>query len=283
MTDSNAVVAAPSPSWLALSPKAEELGAILLKRCEGKAHTLMQRLLKDTAIHAHQSYANIVSVRRLGFNDHGTVHMRLTTYNALKILKYLHEGGINPSLVTEQVGTYEDAQVVVALGCFMHDIGMGVTRQRHEWHSLHFADEFIVKYLEDLYPDDLSLRCALRTMTHEIIIGHMANERIHSIEAGTVLVADGTDMTRGRSRIPQMLAGDPMVGDIHRHSADAITRVEISRGENKPVRIDVKMEDYSGTFQVEEVFMTKVKASPIMPHLEICVTIKDQEPRFYLK
>jgi hypothetical protein len=189
---------------------------------------------------------------------------------------------VKTSLEVEGVGTFEDSQVAVGLGCFLHDLGMGVTRQNHEWHSLHLADEFIVKYLELLYPGDLPLRCALRAMCHEVIVGHMAHDRIHSIEAGAVLVADGTDMTRGRSRIPQMLERDPMVGDIHRHSADAVTRVEVRAGEKKPVRVEVQMDDFSGTFQVEEVFMTKVKASPIMPHLEVCVMVKDQPPRYYL-
>jgi hypothetical protein len=111
----------------------------------------------------------------------------------------------------------------------------------------------------------------------------MAHSRIHSIEAGCVLVADGTDMSRGRSRIPAMLSKDPAVGDIHRHSASAIRRVDLGPGESKPVRITVAMDNLTGVFQVEEVFMTKVKASPIMQHLEICVVVDDQPPRFYLR
>ena len=39
----------------------------------------------------YHSYANAVSVRRLGYNDHGPVHARLVTYNALKILRLMHE------------------------------------------------------------------------------------------------------------------------------------------------------------------------------------------------
>jgi metal-dependent HD superfamily phosphatase/phosphodiesterase len=269
--------------WLALSPKAAELNRVLLDRFDGKVHTLLERLLRDETIQSYQAYANTVSIRRLGFNDHGTVHMRITTYNALRILRFLHQGDVPTSLQAEGVGTYEDSQVAVALGCFLHDIGMGVTREGHEWHSLNFADEIIVKYLAELYPDDEPKRCALRAMCHEVIVGHMAHDRIHSVEAGTVLVADGTDMTRGRSRIPQMLDRDPVVGDIHRHSATAVTRVEISAGETKPVSVVVHMDDFSGTFQVEEVFMTKVKASPIMPHLEVSVVVKDHPPRHYLR
>jgi uncharacterized protein len=279
----SSAVAPEATDWLALSPKAEELERVLLERSTGKVQTLLKRLFADPAIHALQSYANTVSIRRLGFNDHGTVHMRITTLNALKILKHLDRGEVKTSLVTEEIGSLEDSQVAVVLGCFMHDLGMGVTRGNHEWHSLTFADEFIVRYLSELYPNDLAKRCALRALCHEIIIGHMANDRIHSIEAGTVLVADGTDMTRGRSRIPQMLERDPMVGDIHRHSASSIARVEVGAGEVKPVRVGVHMEDFSGVFQVEEVFMTKVKASPIMRHLEVVVFVKGQEPRFYLR
>ena len=74
-----------------------------------------------------------------------------------------------------------------------------------------------------------------------------------------------------------------MVGDIHRHSADAIDKVIIGEGENKPVRVSVHMDDFSGTFQVEEVFMTKVKASPIMLHLEVCVELEGTGRRWYLR
>jgi len=73
-----------------------------------------------------------------------------------------------------------------------------------------------------------------------------------------------------------------MVGDIHRFSASAIRRVDIKRGENKPVSIQVTMDNVTGLFQVEEILMTKVKASPIMPHLEVSAIVGDDSPRHYL-
>lgn len=271
------------PNWLSPSVKAANLDKALLDRTDGKVRDLLERMLADPEIAAYHGYANVVSVRRLGFNDHGPVHARVTTYNALKILRILHEGGVEPSLVREEVGTFEDSQVAVALGCFLHDFGMGVTREAHEWHSLQFADDLIVKYLKEFYPEGDPMRIVLRSMAHEIIVGHMAQSRIHSVEAGAVLVADGTDMARGRSRIPAMLSRDPAVGDIHRYSAGAVTRVDVGPGETKPVRITVAMENNTGIFQVEEVFMTKVKASPILSYLEVCVLVGDEPPRFYLK
>ncbi|GIV61138.1 MAG: HD domain-containing protein [Rhodothermaceae bacterium] len=271
------------PDWTIPSPKETELDRVLLERTTGRVHRLFESLLVDREINLYHSYANAVSVRRLGYNDHGPVHARITTYNALKILRLLHEQGILPSLVREEIGTFEDAQVAVALGCFLHDVGMGVTREAHEWHSLVLADRFIERHLALVYPEGDPMRVAVRAMAHEVIVGHMGHSRIHSVEAGVVLVADGTDMTQGRSRIPQVLDRDPVVGDIHRYSASAIRRVDITPGESKPVRITIAMENKTGLFQVEEVLMAKVKTSPIMAHLEICALVADEPPRYYLR
>lgn len=271
------------PSWKDVSPKEQGLNEALLSRTQGPVHDLLTRLLADEEVHLYHSYANTVSVRRLGYNDHGPVHARITTYNALKLMRLLHEDGLRMSIEEEEVGSYQDAQVAVALGCFLHDVGMGVTRQAHEWHSIALADKFIQSYLADLYPEDDPRRVFLRALAHEVIVGHMAQVRIHSIEAGVVMVADGTDMASGRSRIPQLISKDPTVGDMHRYSASSIQRVELAKGDAKPVRITVIMQDVTGLYQIEEVLMTKVKASPIMPYVEICALVGDQPPRFYLR
>lgn len=271
------------PDWKASTPKEEKLDRALLDKSTGRVRSLLERLLSDREVNLYHSYANVVSVRRLGYNDHGPVHARITTYNALKILSLLHEGGVPTSLEREHVGSYEDSQIAVALGCFLHDTGMGVTRQDHEWHALNLIDPIIREYLGWLFPDDLDRQVVLRSMIHEIIVGHMAKVRIHSVEAGTVLVADGTDMTKGRSLIPFNLQFEPEVGDMHRYSANTITRVEIGPGSNKPVRVSIQMDNTTGLFQIEEVLMTKVKASPIMKHLEIEAIIAGEQPRMYLK
>ncbi len=270
------------PQWDASNPKEARLDEVLLERFEGPVRLLLEGLLADEEVHLYHSYANAVSVRRLGYNDHGPVHARLVTYNALKMLRLLHEHGIETSLEAEQVAGYETSQVAVALGAFLHDCGMGVAREAHEWHTINLVDPFIRRHLERVYPAEAALRVVARAVAHEAVVGHMAKVRIHSVEAGTVLVADGTDMTRGRSRIPQLIERDPVVGDMHRFSANAVTRVDLTPGEHKPVRINVAMENVTGLFQVEEVLMTKVKASPIMQHLEVSATVGDEPPRFYL-
>jgi metal-dependent HD superfamily phosphatase/phosphodiesterase len=271
------------PDWKEVSPKEAVLNDALLRRATGKAHALLAQMLADPEIHLYHSYANAVSVRRLGYNDHGPVHARITTYNALKLLRLLHESGIQTSLEEEEVGSYEDSQVAVALGTFLHDVGMGVTREDHERHSITLADAIINRYLADLYAEGDPRRVVLRALAHEVIVGHMANVRVHSVEAGVTMVADGTDMARGRSRIPQLLSRDPVVGDMHRFSASAIVRVDLTTGDAKPVRIAVTMENVTGLFQIEEVLMTKVKASPILPYVELCALVGEDPPRFYLR
>jgi len=270
------------PRWDSVNPKEERLNEVLLDRTEGRVHALLERMLVDREIHMYHSYANAVSVRRLGYNDHGPVHARLVTYNALKLLRLLHERGVKTSFEDEEIADYETSEVAVALGAFLHDFGMGVAREAHEWQSLSLGDDFILRYLREVYPEHPGLQVVVRAMAHEAIVGHMAKVRIHSVEAGVVLVADGTDMSRGRSRIPQLIERDPVVGDMHRFSANAITRVDILNGETKPVRIVVSMENVTGLFQVEEVLMTKVKASPIMPYLEVAAIVGTEPPRFYL-
>ncbi len=271
------------PDWTQPTAKELQLDAILLSKTDGRVHHLLKDLLEDQEINLYHSYANVVSVRRLGYNDHGPVHARITTYNALKILRLLQEGGVAPSFVAENVGTQEDAAMVVVLGCFLHDVGMSVTREAHEWHSIVLADTIIKRYLETHCAGNLAKQIAMRSMIHECMVGHMAHDRIHSVEAGVVLVADGTDMSKGRSRIPMNLERDPTVGDMHRYSSQSVFRLEIEKGTHKPVGLTIKMENATGLYQVEEVLMTKVKASPIMSHMEIMVEVGGESPKWYLR
>ena len=57
---------------------------------------VLNLLINDAEIQEVQDYANTVSIKRLGFNDHGPVHMRTVCRNALKMLKILHQANIKP-------------------------------------------------------------------------------------------------------------------------------------------------------------------------------------------
>ena len=254
-----------------------------LKSCcpGGKLCTVVTNMLNDPLVASMQNYANVVSIQRLGYNDHGPVHARIVALNSLRIMDLLNTGGVPPSVVTEEVATYDDAQVAVFLGAFLHDLGMGVTRDDHERHSMIMADRILDDHLGRVYEDEGQL-WMIKALVNECIIGHMGNYRIHSVEAGSIMLGDGADCTRGRAQIPALLNKHPMLGDIHRFSATAITEVRIINGARKPVRIEIDMTSSAGLYQVEEVLMGKAKVSPIMNFLEIAAYLDGKE-RLYLQ
>jgi metal-dependent HD superfamily phosphatase/phosphodiesterase len=242
---------------------------------------VVSRMLDDPLIASIQNYANVVAIQRLGYNDHGPVHARIVALNGLRILDLLEQGGVHPSTVVEEVAHHEDARIAVFMAAFLHDLGMSVTRDDHEWHSVHIADHILDNHLSKVYDDDGRI-WMMKSLINEGIVGHMGHYRINSVEAGVVMIADGADCTRGRAQIPTILNKHPMLGDIHRFSASAISQVEIISGVRKPVRINVHMTNSAGLFQVEEVLMGKAKISPIMNFLEIAAYLEGKE-RLYLQ
>ena len=221
---------------------------------------VIKELIDDPEIEAIQNYANNVSIVRLGFNDHGPVHMRTVCRNALKMLKILSLSGIRTSLEDEQDGSFSDSVTAVILAGFSHDFGMTIGRQDHELYSGILSQPIIDRILLKFLPEkkDLNRRVIIRSMAMEGILGHMGTRRIHSIEAGLILVADGCDMTKGRARIPMELNTKPTVGDIHKYSANSIEKVKIHQGIEKPIQIEVFMSSDVGFFQIEEVLIPKI-------------------------
>jgi len=122
----------------------------------------------------------------------------------------------------------------------------------------------------------------MKSLIIECIFGHMATQAIHSLEAGLVLIGDGCDMEQGRSRISSMLSDRPRVGDIHRYSSTGIDRVNIIKGEKKPIQIKVDMSESVGFFQVEEVLFPKISFSPVKKYIELYAGVKGKELKKYL-
>ena len=243
---------------------------------------LVNYLFADDELQEMQDYANNVSIRRLGFNDHGPVHMRQVVGNAIKMLNILHDFGIKTSLEKEEIGTFEDSMCAVILAGLMHDLGMAIGRQAHEEMSVLLAKPIIERALMHVFPDNLHKRVIIRSVATEAIIGHMSSRKIHSIEAGILLVADGCDMTKGRARIPLSINTAPKVGDIHKYSANAINRIGIHHGQRKPIKIDIEMSGDVGFFQIEEVLLTKIDSSPAKQYIELYAGVTGQERKCYL-
>ena len=256
----------------------------ILKRLENNpvCLELVNYLFEDQELQMMQEYANNVSIKRLGYNDHGPVHMRQVAGNAIKMLNILQQSGIKTSLEREEIGTFEDSMCAVIIAGLMHDLGMMIGRQGHEDMSALLAQPIIARALEHIFPNDLTRRVVIKSMATEAIIGHMSSRKIHSIEAGVILIADGCDMTKGRARIPMSINKTPKVGDIHKYSANAITRIGIHHGERRPIRIDIEMTGDVGFFQIEEVLLTKIDSSPAKEYVELYAGVTGEEPKCYL-
>ena len=241
-------------------------------------------LINDKEIQAVQDYANRVSISRLGFNDHGPVHMRTVCHNALKMLKLLFNADIPTTLQQDQMGTFDDSVTAVALAAFCHDFGMTIGRQDHELYSGILAYNIIDRILMKNLPDekDLMRRVVIRSTAMEGILGHMGTRKIHSIEAGLILIADGCDMTKGRARIPIGIHSAPKMGDIHKYSANSIDKVTIQKGTSLPIQIVVEMSAEVGFFQIEEVLLPKINSSPAKNLIELYAGVKGQEQKRYI-
>ncbi len=247
-----------------------------------KCIELVKYLFKDTELQEMQEYANNVSIKRLGYNDHGPVHMRQVAINSIKMMNILHDAGIQTSLEQEEIGTFEDSLCAVVIASLMHDLGMMIGRQGHEEMSVMLALPLIDRTLNNVFSDDIHKKAVIKSIAIEAIIGHMSSRKIHSIEAGILLIADGCDMTKGRARIPMAINTTPKVGDIHKYSANAITKVTIQHGETKPIKIDIEMSAQVGFFQIEEVLFTKIDSSPAKQFFELYAGVEGEERKRYL-
>ncbi len=264
------------------SPKQISLEKMILTELTGKPHEAATAIFADPEVQALQDYANNVSIKRLGYNDHGPVHMRIAALNSLRMLSLLDESKIILNLEKEKCGSFEDSQVAVVIASLLHDIGMTVSRDKHEFMSISLAMPIINRVLDQVYPDVINLRMIVRSMAIEGILGHMATQTIHSLEAGIVLVGDGCDMEKGRARIPQLISDKPQIGDIHRYSSTAIKKVMFSKGVERPIRIEIIMSQSVGFFQVEQVLFPKIKSSPAKPYIELYAGIEGEETLKYI-
>jgi metal-dependent HD superfamily phosphatase/phosphodiesterase len=264
------------------SPKQLGVEGKIRARLKGLSRTAADILLDDEEVQALQEYANVVSIKRLGFNDHGPVHMRSVVLNALAMADLMHRAGVPLSLEADDAGTYEDSRVALVTAGMLHDIGMSVGRADHEHAGVELALPIIDRVLRDVYPDSIGKRVVVRSLAVECIVGHMATQKIHSLEAGLMLIADGCDMEKGRARIPMMIATGSRMGDIHKYSATSIEEVRIEKGAKKPVRITIEMKGTVGFFQVEEVLLHKINASPAKGFIELYAGVIGKKMKCYL-
>ena|ERR1051325_8671555 len=241
-----------------------------------RLQALIERINADEELWQLWRCANVNAMDRLGMSDHGEVHIRIVANAALKLLRLLRDAGHMPSIMVHHHLSPEDAEIVVVLAAALHDLGISIHRNNHEEYSLALANLKAKELLADLY--NISERTILVSEVLHAIIAHHGDEQCLTLEAGVLKVADALDMAEGRSRIP-FEAGSL---SIHALSVAAIDSVTIKKGETRPVRVEVKMSNLAGLFQVNELLRRKLKHSTLAGLVEVVARVENQTEKRFL-
>jgi len=233
-----------------------------------KLRTVLERINADEELKALWKASNINAIDRLGFSDHGSTHVRIVARNALKMLRLLLQAGHQPGTIKNYGLAKEDAEVVVVVASAMHDIGLSVHRENHDEFSIMLSQPILRRLLQGLYQDPV-LTYMVAEVQHAMI-SHHEGFVPYTIEGGVVRVADALDMEKGRARIP-FASGSV---NIHSVSALAIDKVKVSDGKERPILIDILMNNSAGIFQVDELLKEKIARSG----LRECITVEVKVP-----
>jgi metal-dependent HD superfamily phosphatase/phosphodiesterase len=236
-----------------------------------KLKAIIDHINMDEELKALWKASNINAIDRLGFSDHGSTHVRIVARNALRMLRLLMEAGHQPGVVKNYGLTKEDAEVVVVLASAMHDIGLSVHRENHDEFSIMLAPPILRRLLQGLYHEP-NLTFMIAEAQHAMI-SHHEGFVPYTIEGGVVRVADALDMEKGRARIP-FASGSV---NIHSVSALAIDKVRVGKGAERPIQIDILMNNSAGIFQVDELLKEKIARSGLRDLITVEVKVPEAE------
>jgi metal-dependent HD superfamily phosphatase/phosphodiesterase len=252
---------------LAPSQAVDQMRIRAPERANRKLRTLFERVNADRQLKGWWHVANVNAAVRMEINDHSWVHIQIVTNIALKLLRQLTKHGVEPSVVRDFGMTNDDAEIVVALGALLHDVGMAIHREGHEEFSLFLVEPKIRELLDGVYDEPELTVIASEAL--QAIISHRSGGEPFSLEAGIVRVSDALDMAEGRSRIPFERGRVSM----HSLSAAAIDEIRIEDGEEKPIRIEILMNNSSGLYQVDGLLKAKLTGSGLEPYVEVIAHI----------
>lgn len=241
---------------------------------------LMEKALEiinnDIEVRTLWRVINVNAIDRLGMSDHGPVHVQIVANIAIKLARLLEKNQVEMS-ITRYYGLSGDyAELVILLASLLHDLGMSISREGHEEFSLFLANNILHKILGFLTVEEGTI------VTSEVlhaIISHRSGGKPLTVEAGIVRVADALDMSEGRSRIPYQ-AG---YVDIYSVSAAAVDKLEILEGVEKPIQINILMNNSSGLFQVDELLKRKLIGSGIEKYVKVKAFIERRREKKLMK
>ena len=266
------VVPAPDPGGPSRKPPVEAIAEAKVRaptRGNRKLESFLDAVNGDEQVRAWWYMAQI-HAERLGMSDHSWVHTQIVLNIALRLLRLLVKAGVEPAVVADHAMSARDAEVVVAGGALLHDVGMSIHRADHEAYSLFLASGALDRLLSSAYSEPK--RTVVASEILHAIIGHRRRGEPYTLEAGVVRVADALDMAQGRTRLP-LEAGQE---GIHSISAAAVDKVRIEAGEERPVRIEIDLNNSAGIFQVDDLLATKIRGTPLEGQVEVVAEIEGE-------
>lgn len=219
---------------------------------------------------------NVNAVDRLGMSDHGPTHFQIVSNISVKFVRMLIDAGVEMSVTKNYKLSSEYAELIVFLASVLHDLGMTISRKEHETYSLFLANNLLHQVIDFL---PVVERTIVASEVLHAIISHRSDGKPLTLEAGIVRVADALDMSEGRSRIVYKLEKL----DIYSVSAAAIDKVNINKGTEKPIQIDILMNNSAGIFQLDELLKKKILGSGIEKYIDVHAYINQQTEKGLIK
>ncbi|HZO05846.1 MAG TPA: phosphohydrolase, partial [Solirubrobacterales bacterium] len=119
-------VPAPDPAGPTRKPPKEAVAEAKVRvptRGNRKLESFLDAVNSDDQVRTWWYMAQVNS-ERLGMSDHSWVHVQIVLNISLRLLRLLVKAGVEPNVVSDHGLRDRDAEVVVAGGALLHDVGM---------------------------------------------------------------------------------------------------------------------------------------------------------------
>ena len=240
-----------------------------------RLQALVDRINADDELRQLWRCANVNAVDRLGLSDHGETHIRIVANASLRLLRLLGEAGQTPGVVAAHGLAREDAEVLVVLAAALHDVGLAVHAERRAEFGLALAHDRARDLLAGLY--GVRERTLLTAEALHAIAAHLNAWPGLTLEAGILRLADALDMTKGRARTPE--AADSGLPAL---AAASIEEVSLRRGESRPVRIEIRLNQASGAPHAEDLLRRRLAGSPLAGLVESFARLETAADRRFI-
>lgn len=229
-----------------------------------RLQTLVERINTDEELRQWWRCANLMAVERMGLSDHGETHIRIVANASLRLLRLLMESGAVAATTNHPGLGREEAEVVVVLAAALHDIGLAIHYDQHQDFGLPLALDKGRHLLANLY--NVRERTILLADTLHAIATHHTGRRCLTLEASVLRVADALDITKGRSRT---LADRALTVGIE--------EVTLHRGEQCPVRIQIRMTQTAGLSYTENLLRERLQETLLCGQVEAVARVETPE------